>query len=150
MTVIFSKTCEYSLQIVLYLSIKPEMRYTATEVSEELKMPKENVAKILQMLTDSGIIGSKKGRGGGFFLARKPSEIRLIDVVEAIDGFKLFQSCVLGFPGCSDTDPCPVHNKWGKLRDEAFKMLSMENLEALKSVTAGKLKMKIDEGDKVD
>jgi len=142
MTVIFSKKCELALQAVLFLSIKEkEQVFKAGEISEELKVPKEFVSKMLQILTVSGIIGSKKGKAGGFFLAKCPSEIKLIDIVMAIDGDSVFSKCVLGFPGCSSESPCPVHNKWGKLRDDAFKMLSEETLEELKEKTKNKISM---------
>ncbi|MCF8241790.1 MAG: Rrf2 family transcriptional regulator [Melioribacteraceae bacterium] len=140
MTVIFSKKCELGLQAVLFLSIKKEkLIFNATEVSNELKVPKEFVSKVLQILTDSGIVGSKKGKNGGFYLAKRPSSIRLIDIVEAIDGKSVFENCVLGFPGCSNENPCPVHNKWGRLREDAYKMLSTETLEQLKEKTLQKL-----------
>ncbi|HET55399.1 MAG TPA: Rrf2 family transcriptional regulator [Ignavibacteria bacterium] len=140
MTVIFSKTCELGLQAVLFLSIKKEKRiFTATEVSQELKVPKEYISKVMQILTESGIIGSKKGKNGGFYLAKSPSSIKLIDIVEVIDGLEIFNNCVLGFPGCSNEKPCPVHEKWGKLRDDAYKMLSTETLEQLKEKTLHKL-----------
>ena len=140
MTVIFSKKCEIALQAVLFLSIKKQKRiYNASEISGELKIPKEFVAKMLQILTNSGIVGSKKGKSGGFYLAKSPSNIKLIDIVEAIDGLEVFHKCVLGFPGCSDSEPCPVHDKWGKLRDDALKMLSEETLEMLKEKTIKKI-----------
>lgn len=140
MTVFFSKACELGLQAVLYLSIKKEkVIFNAEEVSKELKVPKEFVSKVLQILTNSGIVGSKKGKSGGFYLAKSPSNIKLINIVEAIDGLDVFKSCVLGFPGCSSEKPCPVHDKWGHLRDEAFKMLSDETLEQLKEKTIQKI-----------
>jgi len=140
MTVIFSKKCELALQAVLFLSIKKDqIIFNSQEVSEELKVPKEFVSKMMQSLTDSGIIGSKKGKNGGFYLARKPNQIKLIEIVEAIDGLGVFNNCVLGFPNCSSKDPCPVHNKWGKIRDEAYKMLSEETLEELKEKTIKKI-----------
>jgi Rrf2 family iron-sulfur cluster assembly transcriptional regulator len=140
MTVIFSKKCELGLQAVLFLSIKKDkMILNATEISDELKVPKEFVSKVLQILTDSGIVGSKKGKSGGFYLAKRPSQIKLIDIVTAIDGISIFENCVLGFPGCSNEKPCPVHDKWGKLRDDAYKMLSEETLEQLKEKTLQKI-----------
>ena len=140
MTVIFSKKCELGLQAVLFLSIKKDkMILNATEISEELKVPKEFVSKVLQILTESGIVGTKKGKSGGFYLAKRPSQIKLIDIVNAIDGTSIFENCVLGFPGCSNDKPCPVHDKWGKLRDDAYKMLSEETLEQLKEKTLQKI-----------
>lgn len=140
MRVIFSKKCELGLQAVLFLSIKKgKLIYKAGEISKELKVPQEFVSKVLQILTQSGIIGSKKGKNGGFYLAKNPSQVKLIDIVEAIDGLEVFNSCVLGFPGCSPDQPCPVHDTWGKLRDDAYKMLSSETLEQLKGKTLSKI-----------
>ena len=141
MTVIFSKKCELGLQAVLFLSIKKDkMILNATEISEELKVPKEFVSKVLQNLTLSGIVASRKGKNGGFFLGKPASQIRLIEIVLSIDGLEMFHNCVLGFPGCSPDSPCPVHNEWGKLRDETYKMLNESSLEELKEKTISKIK----------
>lgn len=140
MTVIFSKKCELALQAVLYLSaLKPLEMKSAREIADDLKAPKEFVAKILQILALNKIINSRKGKNGGFFLKKQPSEIRLIDVVLAIDGLEIFHKCVLGFPGCSPDNPCPLHEKWGKLRDETYNMLSGTNLEEIRDITLKKI-----------
>jgi Rrf2 family protein len=140
MTVLFSKKCELAIQAVLFLSIKKEkLIYNAPAISKELKVPKEFVSKMLQILTESGIIGSKKGKNGGFYLARKPSQIKLIEIVEAIDGDNVFKTCVLGFPDCGDENPCPVHDTWGKIRSETYLMLNNETLEQLKEKTLRKI-----------
>lgn len=129
MTVIFSKKCEIGLQAVLFLSTqKLGELFNAQTISQKVKLPKEFVSKVLQLLTKSGIVGSRKGKNGGFFLAKPPKQIRLIEIVKAIDGDSVFQNCVLGFPGCSDNNPCPVHTTWGKIRDEAQRMLLEETL----------------------
>ena len=140
MTVIFSKKCEYGLQAVLYLStLEKNKMASALEISNILKIPKEFVSKILQNLTFHGIVASKKGNSGGFYLDKSASKIKLINIVEAIDGLSLFDKCVLGFPNCSPDHPCPVHNKWGKLREDAYKMLSAETLEQFRIKTIAKI-----------
>jgi len=140
MTVIFSKKCELALQAVLYLAHKDyDAPTSALEISEEIGTPKEFTSKILQMLIKCGIVGSRKGKSGGFYLARPAKEIRLIDIVEAIDGTDVFHRCVLGFPNCSNDEPCPVHDEWGKLREEALRMLSARTLEELRHQTIAKI-----------
>lgn len=140
MTVIFSKKCEIGLQAVLFLATEGKNElFNAKQVADKVKQPKEFVSKVLQTLTSSGIVGSKKGKNGGFFLSRSASKVRLIEIVEAIDGLDIFNNCVLGFPGCTSEEPCPVHDQWGKLRDEAYKMLSEETLEDIKDITRLKL-----------
>lgn len=140
MTVIFSKKCEYGLQAILFLAANPNGEaIPAEEIANKLEIPKEFVSKILQKLTDSGMVASKKGKSGGFYLAKRPSEIRLLNIVEAIDGLAVFESCVMGFKSCSPDHPCPVHYKWGKLRTEAYEMLSNETLEELKDTAIDKI-----------
>jgi len=140
MTVIFSKKCEYGLQAVLYLAAHKEKGVIRVDdIAAKLKVPKEFVSKILQSLTASGIVSSKKGKSGGFALAKDPKRIRLIDIVAAIDGLEMFNSCVLGFPNCSQDTPCPVHDKWGELRTLAYNMLTAETLDKLKEKTIDKI-----------
>lgn len=140
MTVIFSKKCEYGMQAVLYLAAQESGSVVPAEkISQVLKIPREFISKILQSLRESGIISSSKGKAGGFSLAKHPNEIKLIDVVAAIDGLEMFDSCVLGFPECSPDTPCPVHNIWGPLRDQAYQMLTSETLDMLKDKTLNKI-----------
>ena len=140
MTIIFSKKCEYGLQACLYLAAnKKDEVYTSDEIAKQLKIPKEFVSKILQSLTASGLISSKKGKNGGFSLAKDPQKIKLIDIVAAIDGLDIFENCVLGFPNCLSDTPCPVHNKWGELRTKAYQMLTEETLDVFKETTLTKI-----------
>jgi Rrf2 family protein len=128
------------MQAVLYLAAQELGTVVPAEkISQVLKIPREFISKILQSLRDSGIIRSSKGKSGGFSLAKHPEEIKLIDVVEAIDGLETFNSCVLGFPDCSPEAPCPLHDIWGPLRTQAFDMLTSETLDMLKDRTLNKI-----------
>jgi Rrf2 family protein len=140
MTVIFSKKCEYGMQAVLYLASQEKgALVSAEEISKVLKIPREFISKILQSLRESGLINSSKGKSGGFSLAKSASRIKLIDIVAAIDGLELFDNCVLGFPECSPTHPCPVHDTWGTLRTRAYDMLNSETIDKLKEKTLHKI-----------
>jgi len=140
MTVIFSKKCEYGMQAILYLAAQESgSLVSADDISKALKIPKEFISKILQSLRESGLISSSKGKSGGFSLAKPASRIKLIDIVAAIDGLDMFDSCVLGFPECSPTHPCPVHNTWGALRTQTYDMLTSETIDKLKEKTLHKI-----------
>lgn len=140
MTVIFSKKCEYGMQAVLYLAAQEKgALVSAEDISNVLKIPREFISKILQNLKESGLIASTKGKSGGFSLAKDASRIKLIDVVSAIDGLEMFDSCVLGFSECSPTHPCPVHDTWGSLRTQAYDMLTSETIDKLKEKTLNKI-----------
>ena len=139
MAIIFSKACEYGIQATLYIASLSERRAGIKEIARELDIPVHFLAKILQSLSEKGVLASYKGVRGGFELHRPPSEIRLIDVVEAIDGLDFFTSCILGFPGCGEGKPCPVHERWGSIRDVMHSMLSEDNLADLLPLSKEKI-----------
>ena len=65
------------------------------------------MAKVFQKLVHAGLLQSAKGRGGGFCLARPAHEIRLIQIVEAMEGPQAYDRCVVGLERCTDHMPCP-------------------------------------------
>jgi Rrf2 family protein len=131
-SLIFSRQCEYALQGVLYLALKPEGEMTSIkELTKKLGIPSHFLAKILQDLTRKGLLISLKGPTGGFALTMPAKDITLFHVVEAIDGADFTQSCVLGFPECSGKNPCAVHEKWAGIRDTIYSMLVSKNIAQL-------------------
>jgi Rrf2 family iron-sulfur cluster assembly transcriptional regulator len=124
MSVVFSRSCEYALQAILYLSRQPENEPALLrDISERLNIPHHFLSKVLQALTRTDVVVSYKGANGGFALGRSPKEITLGDIVKAIDGEAFLNHCVLGFPGCGDDNPCPVHPQWKKAKQIIHDML---------------------------
>jgi Rrf2 family protein len=129
MSVLFSRQCEYALQAVMYLALKPGREMTSIrELAEKIDIPYHFLAKILQDLTYKGLLVSQKGPMGGFALAKSAKEITLFDIVEAIDGAGFATDCVLGFPECSGKNPCAVHEQWGEVREDIRAMLVNKNV----------------------
>ena len=126
----FSRACEYGIRAMLYLATQPKAGgpVLVRDVAQDLKIPSPFLSKIVQTLAREGLINSQKGPGGGITLARPASEIRLIQVVEAIDDLEFTQACVLGLPDCGDSKPCPVHEQWGKIRERIRKMLESRTI----------------------
>ena len=136
MSIIFSRQCEYALQAVLYLALKPAGEMTSIkELTRRLELPYHFVAKILQRLTRKGLLNSLKGPTGGFTLGMPARDITLFHIVEAIDGTDFTKTCVLGFPECSGKNPCAAHEKWGVLRDGIYGMLVEKNIAQMASET---------------
>ncbi len=110
---IFSKTVSYALQTVMYLGSQPFKKpILQKEIAISLDIPHHYLGKILQPLTKSGFVDSKTGATGGFYLAKPANKITLFDIVTLFERADYFENCVLGFPGCDDKTPCPVHNEW--------------------------------------
>jgi len=132
MSLIFSRQCDYALQAVLYLALRPAGEMTAIrELAAKLEIPYHFLGKILQDLTRKGLLQSLKGPKGGFRLAVPPRKITLFHIVEAVDGVEFTRSCVLGFKECSGRNPCAVHDIWAALREGITIMLRKRNIGEL-------------------
>jgi len=132
---LFSKGCTYAIRASLLLTLKETAdgrKFTPIrELAEELDLSFHFLTKIMQSLTEAGVLGSFRGPNGGVGLAKKASEIMLLDVVAAVDGMDLFSNCALGLPGCGELTPCPLHDVWSKRREDLKDMLARTSLESL-------------------
>ena len=90
---IYSRSAEYAIRSFVYLARVPNGKFTmAKTVAEKEQIPAHFLAKILQELTRKGLLRSSKGPSGGFALRTPASQIRLLDLVEALDGQTLAES----------------------------------------------------------
>ena len=80
-------------------------------------VPQAYLAKIVKNLNDAGIIESKRGSGGGVWLARPPRFISVLEICTALEGEELFGACLFGLEPCSDNCGCPAHKFWVKYRE---------------------------------
>lgn len=84
---LMNKTTELGLQSVLFLAQQPEGRLVnPQEIADRLGESATYMAQVLRRLTQAGIIRSHRGAAGGFELARTPSDVTLLDIVEACQG----------------------------------------------------------------
>ena len=130
----FSKACEYGIRASIFIAKKSYegKRVSPKEISKEINSPQAFTAKILQALVRHQIITSVKGAYGGFEIEKdKIGSIKLDQIVKAIDGEAIFNSCALGLEKCDGMHPCPVHDKFTSIRNNLKHMLEDTNLEEL-------------------
>lgn len=129
---LLSKSCVYGLRASLFLASNQNGEYISIrEMSERLDISFHFLTKILQQLTAAGLMESYKGPNGGIRLTKAGTQVSLFEIVEAIDGSDLFTECVLGLPGCGNSKPCPLHDKWTETRKAISNMLEQTNLVEL-------------------
>ena len=122
----FSKACEYGIRAVINIAVQSNegKRASLRSIAMEINSPEAFTAKILQLLAKSDIIASIKGPNGGFEIDKKRmNEITLNQIVFAIDGDSIYKGCGLGLKNCSEVHPCPVHDKFKKIRTDLKNML---------------------------
>ena len=116
---LLSKSCEYAISAGIYIAYRSSKNEKAgiLEISEAIGSPIPFTAKVLQAMSRKKVISSHKGPNGGFFI-ENPSSVYLIDIIRAIDGNRLFTSCIMGLKTCSDTKPCPMHDQIKPIRTQ--------------------------------
>lgn len=124
-----SITAEYALRAVVVLAKSSEPMKTK-DVAEVSQVPREYLAKIVQLLAKGEIIDSKKGRGGGITLARQLKDISLYDVIRVVDPFRHYETCPFKLKEHKG-GLCPLHHHLeGMIQDTeaAFKKTTLDTL----------------------
>lgn len=127
---IFSKTCEYAIRAVFFISQKTADggRVSIKDIAIGIDSPEHFLAKILQDLSKRGLVQSIKGPNGGFYIDAYSLKRPIAAIVEAVDGNGVFVECGLGLKECSEKNPCPLHNQFKTIRDEIHSLLRTTNI----------------------
>jgi Rrf2 family protein len=104
-----TRQADYATRTIYYLSrLGPHQRVTTKTIAENLKIPSSFLSKTIPRLKVAGLMHTTRGARGGVSLARPPSNISVLDVVEAIDGPIVLHDCDLA------PEDCPLHPFWGE------------------------------------
>jgi Rrf2 family protein len=129
---IYSRSAEYAIRAFVHLAQVPEGKFAMVKnIAEQEEIPAHFLAKILQQLARKGLLRSSKGPTGGFALRVTPAEVRLLDIVEALDGLTAYQQCASGLAECSDEMPCSMHDSWMSLRSRIMDYLGRNTIADL-------------------
>lgn len=107
----FSQTTEYGLRAAACLARYYEVGPLTTEqIADVTQTPTPYLAKVLLALAREGLVESRRGIHGGHRLRRKPKDITLLDVVNAVEPIQRIHECPLHLPEHS-SHLCPVHER---------------------------------------
>jgi Rrf2 family protein len=106
------------------------------EIAEDEKIPQNFLENILLELRKLGILGSKLGKSGGYFLLKRPDEVNLAEIVRYFEGTialmycvseKAYQPCEF----CRDESSCGIRKVFKEVRDTTYDILNRTTLETL-------------------
>ena len=114
MNLTLSKRGDYVVRAAVSLACEYESGLPTKrhKVSSEMGIPRTFVSQILGNLVQAGLVVSSSGKDGGYRLARPPSEVSLLEVVEAGEGPLSTGACTLGDGPCHWDNVCPLHETW--------------------------------------
>jgi Rrf2 family protein len=136
-----SKKCQYALHALLYLVEREESdRLTIQEIADKKNIPKKFLETILMDLKTAGVLGSKKGKLGGYYFKRKPADVSVLEVIRLMDGAIAMLPCVsLNFyescGRCENETTCSINKLFSSVRDETLKILSSHSLADLQHLS---------------
>jgi Rrf2 family protein len=122
-----TRETDYAIRCVHFLSSRKDGTLIVDKIAEQMCIPKTFLAKILQKLVKAGIVKSFRGAKGGCQLTRKPADITLLDVIEAIQGPVAMNACALDSSVCGLSSKCSVHPVWVEVRKEVETILRNKN-----------------------
>jgi len=124
-----STKSQYGLRAMVYLAKCRGQMCSLKIISEKEGISFDYLEKILSKLEKSGLIRSRKGVCGGYFLGRKPSRIKIGEIINVLEGEIVLVKCMNSL--CPKGKKCLTKKFWKKLQDVLCK--------ALNSVTLGEL-----------
>ncbi|MGB1269762.1 MAG: RrF2 family transcriptional regulator [Flavobacteriaceae bacterium] len=132
-----SKKTKYGIKALTYIAKQEEkIPVQIAVISKNENISHKFLEGILLSLKKTGFLGSKKGKGGGYYLINDPSQVLMTDVIRVLEGPIAMLPCVsLNYyekcDDCPDENTCGVHRLMIKVRDNTLKVLENNTLADL-------------------
>jgi Rrf2 family protein len=132
----FSKRADYGLMAVHYIAFHQHRGVVNTKrIAEDLGIPPELLAKVLQRLAKRKLITSVNGPKGGYVLARQPETIKVGEVLRAIEGPLGIVHCYQDYQ-CPQLDRCNIRRPVSAIQASIERLLDTISLEQMNSLGA--------------
>ncbi len=120
---------DYALRSMVYLAKQPEGKITIlSEIAEKQDVPKNFLAKILQVLTRAGLVKSHQGVNGGYSIRIPLDSIDFKKIIETVEGPIFLNRCLIREGECNRDSFCPVHNVWVEAQGKLMEVLTNTTL----------------------
>lgn len=131
-----SRITDYGIVLLTHLAAEAdgsgETVHNARELAARAGLPLPVVSKILKALTREGFLLSQRGVKGGYALARRPEEISVASVIDALEGPIALTDCGTELNGaCAREARCAVRQPWQQINREVRKALEKVRLSDL-------------------
>ncbi len=108
-----SRLTDYAIVIMAAMARREGASLSASSLAEQTALPEPTVSKVLKLLVKGGVISSIRGVNGGYALKARPADIRVGDIIAAMEGPIALTSCVKGSKDtCSIESLCMLHGRW--------------------------------------
>lgn len=137
MDLTLSRRGDYVVRAAIYLARTwdADGGYTKIrEVADAMALPRSYTPQLLGVLAKAGLAEAKAGRVGGYRLARDPGSIRVLEVIEAAEGYLSSRRCPMRGGPCHWDDVCALHPTWVKASEAIRSTLQQTSLADVAAV----------------
>lgn len=130
-----SKKTKYALHALTYLAKKgSDNPILIVEISDSARIPRKFLESILLDLKKQGILASKMGKGGGYYLRHEPKDIRISTIIRLFNGPIALLPCVsLNYyqpcDECSNETLCGLNKVMIDVRNETLRILENKSIQ---------------------
>ena len=114
-----------------------DTKLSSGDIALRRHLPQTLVAKLLVALSQAELVDGTRGPGGGYWLAKSPTEISLNDIVRQFEKPCDRLQCPFGPDWCGHGDPCPLHDKLVELDTQMSDFLESTTLAVFKEMRVG-------------
>jgi len=107
----YGQTAANAIAVMSCLAANPSRRAGSGEIAAARGISRPLTAKLLTQLAAAGLVAGQPGPGGGYTLAKDPTEISLLDIISLFEQIDLPTLCPFGHDWCGNGDPCPLHER---------------------------------------
>jgi len=119
-----SKRGDYGLELLTVLAKQGKnMVISLKDLTKVSRLPYRFASQLAVSLKEAGILGSKEGIGGGYYLAKDPEKVTVAEVVAALEGDRGLVYCSAG-ANCLRGNICQVKSVWGQIQDDIKNIMS--------------------------
>lgn len=137
---VITRATEYAIRTIIYLAQQPKSEIVLKkDICRTQNVTPAFLTKILQPLIKAEIVSSQRGVGGGFLLAKDPSEITLFDILQAEEGELKLNHCLVDENVCQREKLCSAHDVWQEAQDAMVNVLVKYNVAELVQLEKDKL-----------
>lgn len=108
---------EYAIRALWQLSESKDHFSTSEAIAQAQDIPGKFLPQILSDLSRAGLVRSVRGYGGGVRLSRPPEKIKLLEILEAIQGTVFLYDCIKGPIDCQHEPDCKLQKVYKKAQD---------------------------------
>lgn len=127
-----SKLSDYAVVLMQALPDMQSQPQSALQVAERTQLPAATARKLLKSLQAARLVQSTQGPQGGYQLARSPAQIRLSDMLAAIDGRLSVADCQHFMSDCQAKHQCAMRSHWQRLNGLFVMILQQISLQDLR------------------